>query len=142
MKEVGVVLGLNGQPLWWHCPEGRTVASLPDSRRLWDVLWQGRDHIVGFAHTHPGTGMPGPSYEDVTTFAAVEAGLGRRLLWYVLTINVVVVCWWVGPGRLAYAKGTVDEVPAWADELRRLSYEEELRPADKGTVKTNEEGVS
>jgi hypothetical protein len=140
MKEAGVVLDLDGVPLWWHAPNNRTVASLPDSRPLWDVFWQERDRISGFAHSHPGSGTPGPSYEDVTTFAAIESGLGRHLLWHILSADVVVVCWWVGPERLAYAKGTVDEVPTWAAELRRLSNESETHH-DGETVATNQEVV-
>jgi proteasome lid subunit RPN8/RPN11 len=124
MREAAVVVSVDGEPLFWHRPESRTVVSLPDSKTLWDVLWDHRDRLAGVAHTHPGSGVPSPSHTDVTTFAAIESGLGRKLFWWILSADVVIVCWWVGPERLAYAKGTVDEVPTWAEELRRLSNEE------------------
>jgi len=129
MREAGVVIGGDGEPIFWHSPENRSIVSLPDSRLLWDVLFENRECLSGFAHSHPGGGTPGPSYEDVTTFAAVEAGLGRRLLWYIASSDAVVVLWWVGPERLAYAKATLEEAPTWADELRRLSNNEERTDA-------------
>jgi len=129
MREAGVVIDSDGAPIFWHSPENRSVVSLPDSRLLWDVLWEYRESVEGVAHSHPGGGIPGPSYEDVTTFAAVEAGLGRRLLWWIASSDAVVVLWWVGPERLAYAKVTLEEVPPWADELRRLSNNEERTDA-------------
>ena len=85
MKEVGVLIDLEGQPIYWHLPEDRSSGALPDSRNLWDVIWENRDKVSGFAHTHPGYGKPGPSYTDITTFAAIETGLGRRLHWWIAT---------------------------------------------------------
>lgn len=141
MKEVAVVLDLDGKPLCWHHPPGCTSASIPDSKPLWDVLWENRDRISAIAHMHPGTGAPSPSAVDLPTFRAVETGLGRRILWYIATLNAVVVVWWVGPGKNDYARAVVDDIPTWADELRRLSYEEELH-SDEGTnAKPNEEVV-
>lgn len=75
MIEVGVVIGLDFRPRYWHLPPGRTAGSIPDTRSLWDVLWEQRADVAGFAHSHPGSGVPGPSHTDVTTFAAIEAGL-------------------------------------------------------------------
>ncbi len=74
MIECGVVVGIKGA-IHWHLPEGRTMGSIPDTRALWDVFWEHRKlDYLGFAHSHPGSGIPGPSMTDLTTFAAVEAG--------------------------------------------------------------------
>ena len=66
MIETGVVVTGNG-PIHWHLPPGRSGGSLPDSRPLWDVLWEHRrEFFLGFAHSHPGSGIPGPSFTDVS----------------------------------------------------------------------------
>jgi hypothetical protein len=124
MIEAGVVIDKSGEPLFWHLPPGRTAGSLPDSRPLWDVLWDAfnADTLLGFAHSHPGSGVPGPSYSDVTTFAAVEAALGKRLDWWITSSDRVVQLRWAGPDKLSY-RSTLVETPSWAAELRRLSQE-------------------
>jgi hypothetical protein len=119
--EAGVVLDTEGLPLYWHLPEGRTSGSLPDSRTLWDVLWEHRNRISGFAHSHPGRAAPGPSLEDVTTFAAIEAALGRRLDWWISSEDAVVLVRWAGPGAHAYRVSPVDREPGWAPALRAAS---------------------
>jgi hypothetical protein len=119
--EAGVVVDTEGQALFWHEPQDRTGGSLPDSASLWDVFWENRDKISGFAHSHPGSGLPGPSMTDVTTFAAVEAALGKRLLWWITSSNRLSVCYWVGPHRLSYKIDRVDETPQWLEHLRSIS---------------------
>lgn len=121
MIEAGVVIDKQGNALHWHLPPGRNTGALPDSRDLWDVLWENRDTIAGFAHSHPGSGVTGPSSTDLTTFAAVEAGLGRRLVWWITSSDHLIALRWVGPGRLTYHSVNVDEEPEWVHELRRLS---------------------
>jgi hypothetical protein len=130
MMEAGVLISKNGEAAYWHEPAGRTSGSLPDSPDLWSVIWELRDHIGGFAHSHPGWGVPGPSQEDVTTFAAVEAALGRRLNWWIISHDKIVLVHHLGKdrGRLDYA---VSEAPwlearlSWLPRLRRISYEPE-----------------
>jgi hypothetical protein len=122
-KEAGVVVDRRGRPIFWHVPAERTTASLPDSRALWDVLWEHREDVSGFAHTHPGAGVPGPSLTDVTTFAAIEAGLGRRLDWWIASEDALVVVRWVGPDELSYQRFAIDEEPTWAEALREASRE-------------------
>ena len=122
MLETGVVLSLAGCPIYWHLPAGRTAGSMPDSHRLWDEIWKNRSIVSGFAHSHPGRGMPGPSYTDVTTFAAVEDALGRRLAWPIISSTTLVRCEWLGPGRLDYGRTFDPHWPAWAKTLRRLTY--------------------
>jgi hypothetical protein len=123
MIEAGVVLDKNG--LVWHLPEGRSASGIPDSRTLWQVLWEAfkADTLLGFAHSHPGSGVPGPSYSDVTTFAAVEAALGKRLDWWITSLDHVILLRWGGPDKLSYRATIVTEAPSWVAELRRLSQE-------------------
>ena len=123
MIEAGAVISREGMVLFWHLPEGRSAGSLPDSRTLWQVLWDTfkADTLLGFAHSHPGMGVPGPSYSDVTTFAAIEAALGRRLDWWITSSDHVVLLRWGGPDKISYLSTLVTEEPAWLIELRRLS---------------------
>lgn len=125
MIEAGVVVDTSGEPLYWHLPEGRTAGGLPDSRTLWEVFWDSfkAGTLQGFAHSHPGAGVPGPSYSDVTTFAAVEAALGTRLDWWITSEDHVIQLCWGGPDKLSYRATIVSEAPSWAAELRRLSQQ-------------------
>lgn len=116
------MVGFDGEPLFWHLPGGRTAGSLPDSRQLWDVLWDNRHNVYGFAHSHPGSGLPGPSWEDLTTFAGVELGLGRRLVWWITSSNNLSVTLWAGPGKYDYEVLQADgSRQKWLDELRQHS---------------------
>jgi len=126
--ETGLVFDRFGVPIFWHVPPDRGQGSLPDSRPLWDVLWENRDSLGGVAHTHPWNCSAWPSSIDVTTFAAVEAGLGKRLVWPIVTFTEVGYCRWVGPGRLDY--GTVEHRRfrihrEHIERLRQLSGQEE-----------------
>jgi len=120
--EAGVVVGYNEEELFWHLPKGRTAGSLPDSRELWDVIWTNRKVIQGIAHSHPGSGCPGPSQEYLTTFSAVEAALGRRLEWWITSSDTLVVLRrkHVGPGySLSLVRREVE--PGWIRRLREES---------------------
>lgn len=130
MIEAGVVIEFSGEasrhfgiPVYWHHPVGRTSGALPDSQQLWQVLWDcsRTRRLLGFAHTHPGSGIPGPSYTDLTTFAAVEAGLGQRLVWWILSSDCAVELIWQGPNRLDYQAVRLETEPPWAAGLRALS---------------------
>ena len=93
MLENGVLLDGNYMPIYWHSPNGRTAGSIPDSRTLWEAFWDNRHNLYAFAHTHPGSGPSlGPSYTDITTFAAIEAALGVRLVWLILNEDNTVAC--------------------------------------------------
>ena len=78
MMETALVFDREGRTIHWHEPPGRSGGSLPDSRDLWGVLWEHRGHLGGVAHTHPWDGPAGPSHTDLTTFRAVELGLGKQ----------------------------------------------------------------
>lgn len=124
--EAGVLVGFGGEPIFWHVPPNRTVASLPDSRELWDVLWENRASVYGFAHSHPGSGLTGPSWEDITTFAGIELALGRRLVWWITTTDRLVTVLWAGPGKydyITYPDITVPtpQPPVWLAQLREFS---------------------
>jgi hypothetical protein len=92
MKEAAVLLDLDGQPFYWHMPNDRSGGAIPDSRPLWDVIWENRARLRGIAHTHPGYGKLGPSREDITTFDAIERGLGRHLEWWISSGDSLVLC--------------------------------------------------
>lgn len=121
--EAGVVVGSKGEALHWHLPPGRTGGSLPESPDLWDVIWANRDNLSGFAHSHPGSGVPGPSYTDVTTFAAIEAGLGVRLKWWITSEDQLTLTTHEGGERLHYVTFHIrSQQPSWLERLRQVSY--------------------
>jgi hypothetical protein len=129
MIETGVVINTNGEPIHWHEPAGRSGGNLPDSRSLWNVLWQAQQHgwLAGFAHTHPGSGVPGPSSTDISTFVAIENALGRSLAWWIASADRMVITrrsvMDSVPGREIYASHeiVVQNEPIWVAELRRRS---------------------
>ena len=125
MMEAAVVVGLDGSPLHWHSPPGRTSVAIPDTRDLWTVIWENKDNLAGIAHSHPGSGLPGPSYEDVTTFSSIENALGRRLDWWIISTDRVILARWCGPEPLKYQGREINpasEPCRWLNELHRLSY--------------------
>jgi len=125
MKEAGAVIDSWDTPLYWH-DQDASAGYIPDSRALWDALWEHRGNLMGFAHTHPGSGCPGTSTTDLTSFAAIESGLGLRLLWWVLSRDVTIVGSWEGPGPLDYHFLVVPD-PPWARTLREISqYAQEV----------------
>jgi len=123
MMEAGVVISLDGEPLYWHLPGNRTNVALPDSRSLWDIVWENREKIAGIAHSHPGAGVPGPSYEDVTTFSAIERALGRRLTWWITSADNAITAVWQGPDKYSYICKLCKELE-WMKTLRQISERE------------------
>lgn len=87
MMEVALVFDKEGRTICFHEPPGRSGGSIPDSRPLWDILWENRHNLGGVAHTHPWDGPSWASQEDVTTFRAIELGLGKNLLWPIATFT-------------------------------------------------------
>ncbi len=123
MMEAGAAVDVNGNVIFWHHPRGRTSGSLPDSRQLWDVLWENRDRLLGFAHSHPGSGVPGPSHEDLTTFAAVEAAIGRPLVWWITSSDRMVFIRRRAGGSYERFEVSTDLEPKWVAGLRAISLE-------------------
>lgn len=118
----------------YHVPPGATSGFIPDPRgperpggdykSLWDILWAHRDTIAspysGMAHTHPGEGVPSPSMEDLTTFAACEAGLGVLPNWWIASSTDFVCVRRRSLRKLDYVVEQVPE-PYWVDLLRQAS---------------------
>lgn len=121
--ETGVLVAKDGSPILWHVPDGRSAGYLPDSPGLWKTIWDRRNDVMGFAHSHPGSGQPGPSSEDLTTFAAVEAALGRRLVWWITSSDRLIEYNWEDATG-TYFRHNVKEEPQWLARLRWLSYEQ------------------
>ena len=129
MKEVGAVIGLLGEVLYWHEPEGASGAALPDSRKLWEVMLDTyqKGILAGFAHSHPGSGWPAPSYEDITTFAAIERGLGTRLTWWIASSDRLIALRSSLDYPRSYASASIEPgfgeaiLAPWVAELRARS---------------------
>ena len=122
MMEAGVLLGHNNSVIHWHTPNERSGGALPDSRDLWDIIWQNRAIVTGFAHTHPGSGVPGPSHTDITTFAAIEAALGKHLNWFILSSDSQALCLFDEGNIVVVNLNTQTNAMEWIGELRRLSH--------------------
>lgn len=87
MIEVALVFGPKGKTMYWHDTPDASTSYIPDSRELWNFIWQNKDDITGIAHTHPHRGTPFPSHEDITTFEAMEQGIGKSFLWPIVSID-------------------------------------------------------
>ena len=143
MIETGVLLNAaTDEVILWHLPPGRTSGSIPDSRTLWENLWANRHLPLGFAHSHPGEGPPGPSNEDVTTFQAIEQALGKRMVWWIMSKTAMIQVLTaqeddslnLGPAVVQGGRGvsiacTIEGHPSdsryeWVRKLWKLSYAE------------------
>lgn len=89
MMEVALVFDRDGKTIHWHLPPGRSGGFIPDTRDLWEVIWENRHRIGGVAHTHPWHGPAAPSGIDLGTFRAIELGLGIPLIWPIVTFSEV-----------------------------------------------------
>lgn len=119
MFEVAVLIDLDHSPIYWHEPLKSSV-EIPDSVDLWSQIWANRNSLLGIAHSHPGTGIPQPSTTDLTTFSAIEAALGQRLLWWITSDNILSEFQWTGKSKTSY-KGNIIGSTAWIQELRQRS---------------------
>jgi len=84
--EVALVFDREGKTIAIHQPPGRSSTEIPDTRSLWEIMWEHRDNLGGVAHVHPWHGEAIPSQEDLTTFSALERALGP-LLWPITTFS-------------------------------------------------------
>lgn len=120
MKEAGCLIDLETSiVLYWHTPNNRSISSLPDSRELWETIWNNRNKELGFAHSHPGAGEPGPSSTDLSTFSVIELGLNKRLKWWITSSDTLVMLTYVGPEN--YQSQIDLENYPWLLELRERS---------------------
>lgn len=124
MMEAGVLIDLQGNPIHWHLPPGRSVGYLPDSEDLWQVIWKNKDNISGFAHSHPGIGDPGPSWTDITTFSGIELALGRRLKWWIISSDSIALVEWANKDKYTYTVNKCDDDFVWLKKLHDVSYNE------------------
>jgi len=123
MIERAVIFDEDGRALHWRGSEGSDGGFIPDSRSLWEAIWENRDRVAGVAHSHPGSGIPQPSYTDETTFDAIEAGLGKRLWWPIITVDHVEF-FRFAEGAYYRCCASFDDPYHWnktVAELRRLS---------------------
>lgn len=111
MREVLFLIGKDETVLWTE--QGDSPVALPDSRTRWEAIWRLREELVEVAHSHP-TGASAFSGEDETTMAALEAALGRRLCFSVVTADAVLVR---ADGREFRAVAE----PSWVGALRKAS---------------------
>jgi len=74
MTEVGVVLRYDERRTTGTTPQGSTGGSCRIRRSLGTCCGRGATTSWAFPQP-PGDGIPGPSHEDLTRSAAVEAGL-------------------------------------------------------------------
>ena len=97
--------------------------SIPDSLERWQIIWDHRAEITEIAHSHPGNFLDF-SNEDLTTMQAVEAGLGRNLIWSIITKD----------GFLSRTDGKDTprpDSPWWLELIRKLSYLEQPMKSGK-----------
>ena len=126
LEAAAVISADEKEVLFWHLPADRSVAFLPDTAgTLWDALRKHWRQMAGTVHSHPGHGIPHPSYEDLTSYDAFEFWSDRRFRWWVASMDRLVRVEWEGPERYDYRVTPVDKdaEPPWVDELRRLSRE-------------------
>lgn len=122
MREVAVVINLYNEPIFWHEPDDSSSGAIPDSRSLWDIIWENRNVILGVAHSHPGGGYPGPSGTDIGTFKAIELALGRPLNWWIASSNKLSLCLSKRAGSDEWCNYELPTEPEWVDELRMRSH--------------------
>ena len=89
-------------------------AALDDSRERWEAIWNARETLVEIAHSHP-IGPDGFSQEDETTMDAIDAALGRKLVYSVVTPAVRIV------RENGHRRGSAGEDPWWVPLLRAAS---------------------
>lgn len=122
MKEAAILVGFEGEVLYTHLPPNRTSVFLPDDASLWDIIWQHRDSLAGIAHSHPGSGLPYPSTEDISTFNAIEAGLGASLNWWIISQDKMSLWQWQPKDRKYYGREINPNSCRWFSHLHDVSY--------------------
>lgn len=116
MIEVCFLIGLaGGHEVILDADLSADPAALPDSRARWSAIWRHRRTLTTIAHTHP-SGAARFSLEDETTMTAIDAALGVRLTYSVVTAGAMLrrlpdgtetsvpgadEPWWAGPLRAA-----------------------------------------
>jgi hypothetical protein len=112
VTEVCFLVGEGGVVLW--ADRSGDPAGLPDSRARWEAIWRHRAQLAEIAHSHP-RGPLAFSPEDTSTRVAVDAALGRPLVWSVVTADGML------RARLGREAALEPEEPWWVDLLRVAS---------------------
>jgi hypothetical protein len=122
MIESAMVFDEKGLIIYWHDPPGASSSHIPDSKRLWNVLWNQRHRLGGVAHTHPWDGPTEPSGTDLSTFKAVEAGLGQRLIWPIVTMTHINYFTWEPNSKEYFEIQRVDfrDTHRWMSQIMQL----------------------
>ncbi|MFZ5444181.1 MAG: Mov34/MPN/PAD-1 family protein, partial [Myxococcota bacterium] len=81
-REVFFIIGADGVVLWRDTAD--SPLALPDSRARWEAIWERRHQLVELCHSHP-VGPEDFSDEDRSTMDALDAALGRRLRFSLVT---------------------------------------------------------
>lgn len=110
-REVCFLIGEGDQVLWSDASE--SPLALPDSRGRWEAIWSRRAELYEIAHSHP-LGPEHFSAEDLSTMHALDAALGRRCRFSLVTPTQYLER---GPGDEAIAAPP----PGWVEALRRAS---------------------
>lgn len=120
LREVCFLIGKDDVVQWSDASHSPTA--LPDSRARWQAIWSRRDRIVEVAHTHP-LGGAKFSLEDETTMAALDAALGRRLRYAVVTPTQLLRRIPGEPAELSEQAGDhiVETEPWWTTLIRSAS---------------------
>lgn len=122
--ECAALIGKDDEVLLWHKPQLSTATYIPDSASLWRSIWAHRDVITGVAHTHPCADAAWPSATDLSTFDALELGLGRKLTWWIVTLAEVVTVQRAEDLRQGWVvSASLTDIPRWVTALRTLSVE-------------------
>jgi hypothetical protein len=121
-REVCFLIGAAEAVLWSDA--STSPVALPDSRARWQAIWSRREQIVEIAHTHPLGGAHFSSIDE-TTMTALDSGLGRRLIYSVVTPDQML-------RRRPREDGADDALVAdepWWSELIRVASRIRERPA-------------
>jgi proteasome lid subunit RPN8/RPN11 len=110
LVEVCFLIGHDDTVLW--SDRSTSATAMPDSALRWQAIWRHREQLAIIAHTHP-TGRTEFSAEDLSTFAAIDAALGRPLRYAVVTRHAVI---YREPGG---HRATGGDEPSWVALLRQ-----------------------
>lgn len=131
-REVCFLIG-EGDVVLWSDASTSPVA-LPDSRVRWEAIWSRRARLVEIAHTHP-LGGAHFSSTDESTMQALDSGLGRRLVYSVVTPGAMLRR---TPGEEGPEDALVDEEPWWAELIRVASKIREQSDPSESVPRTGE----
>src|SRR5262245_32965845 len=106
-REVLFLLDASGEVLW---SDAGSASALPDSRERWQAIWAARHRLDAIAHSHP-HGPRAFSRVDEETMAAIDAALGRRLRYLVVTPREAVE-------RREGGDEVVETEPTWVERMR------------------------